>query len=36
MEGVLDVSDSEYGHVTGCCGSGNERSVSIKYGEFLD
>jgi hypothetical protein len=36
MEHVLDLSGSGYGHVTGCCESSNEPSVSIKYGEFLD
>jgi hypothetical protein len=36
MDRVLDLSGSRYGHVTGSCESGNEPSVSIKYGEFLE
>ena len=32
----LDRSGSELGQVVSCCECGNERSGSIKCGEFLD
>jgi hypothetical protein len=32
----LDASDSGWGPGAGCCEHGNEPSVSIKGGEFLD
>ena len=32
----LDRAGSGYGQVTGICEGGNEPSVSIKCGEFLD
>ena len=32
----LDCCDSEYRQVAGVCECGNEHSVSVKCGEFLD
>ena len=32
----LDRAGLGWGQVAGCCECGNEPSVSIKFGEFLD
>ena len=32
----VDLPNSGYGHVQGCCVNGNEHSRSIKFGDIVD